>query len=148
MQIIQETEFSDKERMDKICKVFISLILLNVCFSYFCIHLNMLLSFDTPYSGSGDHENYFGMNQINFVAYDENGKEYGNCIKKAVDIREIEIHRPWFSFGNYSLFFSDLTTQRFVHLTEENFEQALIEAKQSIRYTKAVNASFGYENNF
>ena len=102
------------------------------------------LSFDSPFSGSGDHENYFGMDRVNFTtAYDENGTKYGNCTKKAVDIREIEIHRPWFSFGNNSLFFSDLSSQKFVHITADNFEEALIEAKQSIRYTKAVNASYG-----
>ena len=101
------------------------------------------LSFDSPYSGSGDHENYFGMDRVSFLAYDANGNQYGNCTKKAVDIREIEIHRPWFSFGNYSLFFSDLSSQKFVHITADNFEEALIEAQQSIRYTKAVNASYG-----
>ena len=108
----------------------------NISISYF--------SFDSPYSGSGDHENYFGMDRVNFTtAYDENGNKYENCIKKAVDIREIEIHRPWFSFGNNSLFFSDLSSQKFVHITADNFEEALIEAKKSIRYTKAVNASYG-----
>ena len=107
----------------------------NIEFSY--------LSFDSPYSGSGDHENYFGMDRVSFLAYDANGNKYGKCIKKAVDIREIEIHRPWFSFGNNSLFFSDLSSQKFVHFTPENFEETLTEAKQSIRYTKAVNASYG-----
>ena len=134
---INKTEFSDQKRMDQICKVFLILHMSDLGFNI------SYLSFDSPLSGSGDHENYFGMDRVSFYAYDANGNQYGNCIKKAVDIREIEIHRPWYSFGNYTLFFSDLSSQKFVHITADNFEGALIEAKQSIRYTKAVNASYG-----
>ena len=111
---------------------------------------NILLSLDNPFSGSGDHENYFYIDSKNFSAYDENGKRYSYCTKKAVDIRDIEIHRPWYSFGDNSLFFSDLANHRFIELTEENMDKALInqalllEAKNSIRYTKAVNSTYGY----
>ena len=101
------------------------------------IYNSFQLSQDTP-EGSGDHENYFNINPKNLTIHDpRNGTRYGDCIKLAVNIREIGTHIPWHSSKN-NIIFSDLSN-KFVIINEENLE----EAKNSINYTKAVKSTYG-----
>ena len=107
------------------------------------LNFQHFLSLDTPESGSGDHENYYGIDSNNFPVYESNGTQYSDCYKRAVHIREIEVQRPWFAFGDNTLVFSDLSNQRFTHLTKEDLNEALTNSTKSINYTKAVNSTYG-----
>ena len=107
------------------------------------LEFSRFLSLDTPESGSGDHENYYGIDLNNSTVYESNGTQYGDCYKRAVHIREIEVQRPWFAFGNNTLVFSDLSSQRFTHFTKENLKEALKNSTKTINYTKAVNSTYG-----
>ena len=73
--------------------------------------------------------------------YDEDGNLYGDCQRKAVNIREIESQTPWFILKNYRLMFSDLSqvSRRYVEMNETDFEQI----RSTIQYTKTVHSSFG-----
>ena len=103
-------------------------------------------SLDDP-SGSGDHENIYGSAQDYFEKiYDSNGKVFSGCVKKAVNIREIQSHIPWHSLSNNPIVFSDLDAKntKFSEMTESD----LVEVRNSIRYTKAVNPSYGWDCHF
>ena len=99
------------------------------------------LSLDKPESGSGDHENIYDDQHRDSEVYDSDGKLYSDCVRKAVNIREIKSHSPWHSLSNNPFLFSDLSgmTKEFLTMTKE----ALDEAKKSIRYTKAVDSAYG-----
>ena len=73
--------------------------------------------------------------------YENNGTLYGDCVKKAVHIREIRSHLPWHSSRN-PVVFSDLSksTKKFLNIT---VNEDLKDAKNSIQYSKAVNSTFG-----
>ena len=107
------------------------------------------LSLDDP-RGSGDHENIYGRAQENIYGekqdyfekiHDANGKIFNDCVRKAVNIRAIQTHTPWHSLRNNPIVFSDLDAEnrKFWEMTEKDLE----EARNSIRYTKAVNSSYG-----
>ena len=96
----------------------------------------MCCSRDTP-NGSGDHENYFGADPEDLIIHEINGTRYGDCIKKAINIREINRQVPWHSSVN-NMIFSDVKN-KFITITEENIEKA----KDSIKFQKAVNSKYG-----
>ena len=130
MQFIKTQIFiseASQKRLDKICKVtFLQEVGDVICFSR-----------DTPDSGSGDHENYFGADPEDLVIHEVDGTRYGGCKKKAINIREIDRHVPWHSSVN-NMIFSDVTN-KFITITDEN----IAEAKNSIKFEKAVNSKFG-----
>ena len=84
---------------------------------------------DTPESGSGDHENYLKDSKD---AYDikDNGKikEFCNCEKKAVVIRQKVTHRPWYSLAEFNLVFSK-PIPRYQYMSTD--------------YEKSLNPSYG-----
>ena len=98
---------------------------------------SFVLSQDTPESGSGDHENYFGIDPKKMTVHERNGTRYGDCNKMAIHIREIGTHIPWHSSQN-NVIFSDLSNE-FIIVNETNLE----DAKNSINYTKTVNSTYG-----
>ena len=57
---------------------------------------------DTP-DGTGDHENYF-LDKSD--AYELDGTEYKDCIKKAVNIRSKTEHESWTAIDKTFLFSS------------------------------------------
>ena len=86
----------------------------------------------------GDHENLHGKKFRYSDVYDIDGTLYGDCHRKAVDIREIRTHLPWHSSKN-PMIFSYLPANFTSIVSEEEME----EAKNSIEYTKFVNSSYG-----
>ena len=57
---------------------------------------------DTP-SGTGDHEHYYyyyGDSNKNRFVYDSDGKQYTNCEKKAIQVREKSTGNPWWTLVN------------------------------------------------
>ena len=112
----------------------------------------MSLSLDDPLSGSGDHENVYGDQPHLMEIYDPDGKLFNNCKRKAVNIREIREHTPWHSLKDNPLIFSDLSgkNKEFIRMTKQNFsdegplkDNQMEKARNSVRYTKAVNSSYG-----
>ena len=81
-----------------------------------------------------DHENY--------EIYHSNGTLYGNCEKKAVNIRQIGSHILWHSLKDNPLVFSNLSDTTFLRIVEEKdrFNGTI----PKIKYTKAVNSKYGY----
>ena len=121
----------------------------NVRFKNMRFENQQFLSLDDP-TGSGDHENIYGRAQENIYGekqdyfekiHDANGKIFSDCVKKAVNIRAIQSHTPWHSLRNNPIVFSDLDAEnrKFWEMTEKDLE----DARNSIRYTKAVNSSYG-----
>ena len=99
------------------------------------------LSLDSPKTGSGDHENVYSKDLDCTKIHDSNGTIYGDCVKKAVHIREIRSHLPWHSSRN-PMVFSDLSksTKKFLNFT---VNEDLKDAQKSIQYSKAVNSTYG-----
>ena len=100
------------------------------------INNSFVFSQDTP-EGSGDHENFFGIDPKKLTIHERDGTRYGDCNKLAVNIREIGTHIPWHSSKN-NVIFSDLSNE-FIIVNETNLE----DAKNSINYTKAVKSTYG-----
>ena len=97
-------------------------------------------SLDTP-NDSGDHENYFVMADEETEIYGSEGRLYNNCTKKAVHIREIETQIPWHSLTEFTLVFSNLSTNDFAVMDHSSL---LLEFKsEKVKFTKAVDPSFG-----
>ena len=108
-------------------------------------NIEFFLSLDSPKTGSGDHENVYNRGLNYTEIYENNGTLYGDCVKKAVHIREIRSHLPWYSSRN-PVVFSDLnkSTKKFLNITvNEDLEDAM----NSIQYSKAVNSTYGWEFN-
>ena len=97
-------------------------------------------SLDTP-DLRGDHENNDYLKQLegDQLIYDEAGKFYGNCQRKAVHIREVENSIFWVLSEN-PMVFTNLTTGRKLDIS---VEKDLNEARKSIKYTKSVNPEYG-----
>ena len=127
---------ASKFLMSKITCIYISQI------SWFQAINTEIISLDTPESGSGDHENVYGVYNETLEIYDSDGNLYGECERKAVNIREISKQRPWHSFENNTILFSDLSRSMKKYLSMDSKED-INEAKNSVRYTKAVKSSYG-----
>lgn len=113
-------------------------------------------SLDNSKTGSGDHENIklsLGENEIYKEIYDERGNLYGDCEKKAVNIREKNTHKIWFNSTN-DMVFSDLSKAERHFIDEssiideenfvkgENFKKKWKAIRNSVRYTRQVNSTF------
>ena len=61
-----------------------------------------VLSVDQP-TGTGDHENYY---DVNFNAYELNGRTYKNCRKKAVHVRSVEEQISWWNIRDHLILFA------------------------------------------
>ena len=72
-------------------------------FASFVSFLKFCASLDTPDTKSGDHENE-NLDLDESELYDADGKLYGDCVKKAVHIREIQSHAVWFHSTNNMFF--------------------------------------------
>ena len=94
-------------------------------------------------SGDGDNENIYDNYKNELEIYDEDGSLYGDCQRKAVNIREIESQTPWFVLKKYHLMFSDLSqsdlSKKWSKMNDKDFEKV----EKTIQYTKTVNSSFG-----
>ena len=103
--------------------------------------LDDAFSVDDPGSGSGDHENIYGVYKSDLKIPDTDGNYFSDCIRKAINIRDVESHFPWHSLKNNLIFFSDLTglSNKYLSMTDEEFK----DAEKIIRYTKTVNSSYG-----
>jgi len=73
--------------------------------------------------------------------YDSHGRLYNNCTKKALHIREIETQIPWHSLTQFTLVFSNLSTDDFTVIDHSNLQLEL--KSEKVKFTKAVDASFG-----
>ena len=85
--------------------------------------------------------------------FDAAGNLYGDCEKKAVNIRETDTHKIWFDSTN-DMVFSDLSKaeRHFIDVNNiideenfvkgENFKEKWKAVRNSIRYTKQVNSTF------
>ena len=109
-------------------------------------------SLDNSTTGSGDHENIkLSLGEIEI--YDDAGNLYGDCEKKAVNIREIDTHKIWFNSTNVMVF-SDLSKAERHFIDEnnindkenfingENLKKKWKAVRNSIRYTRQVNSTF------
>ena len=103
--------------------------------------LKIYSSLDNPKTGSGDHENVYSRGLNYTEIHDNDGKIYGDCVKKAVHIREVRSHIPWYSSKN-PMVFSDLSKskKKFLNVTVNDYME---DAKNSIQYTKTVNSTYG-----
>ena len=72
---------------------------------------------DKP-SGTGDHEHYFyyhGDVENDRIVYDSKGTIYTNCEKKAIQVREKETGKHWWSLtNNYTLEWMAITALYFI----------------------------------
>ena len=113
-----------------------------------------MFSLDVPKTGSGDHENVYGVYKQNLEIYDFDDEwytKYSNCTRLAFNIRAIQTHVPWHSLQT-NIFFSDLTglKKQYIEITnkadpKKGLNKDLEEARNAINYTIAVNSSYGYE---
>ena len=72
--------------------------------------------------GTGDHENYFNIND----AYEIDGTKYTNCRKKAVSYRSKEEHKPLSQLIENDFLLLNHETGGYSHL----FQQELLDNKQ------------------
>ena len=105
------------------------------------------ISTDTP-SGTGDHEHYFlyyGYRKLaTFKAYDSNKKEYKNCIKRAVHIREKETGLPWWVLNkSNTLLFSDFEINKYRILEDAIFEETFDDKLAESQYTYKLKPEYG-----
>ena len=103
--------------------------------------VNLYFSLDDPISGSGDHENVYGEHKKYLEIYDDYNNVYGDCVRKAINAREIHRQTPWHSLSNNHFWFSDLSgrTKSFLKMTELE----LAEARNTIQYYKTIKSSYG-----
>ena len=101
-------------------------------------------STDTP-GGTGDHEHYFHYygKLDRFKAYDSNNKEYNNCIKRAIHIREKETGLPWWVLNkSNTLLFSDFEN-KYRSSEDVSFEETFDDMLAESQYTYKLKPDYG-----
>ena len=90
-------------------------------------------SVDKP-DGTGDHENYFRQSSD---VFELNGSQYKDCKKKALHIRSISKHEPWYSLSGI---YSDIV---FLFSKNGKYTTRVLDSPDDIKYTRVMNPEYG-----